>query len=342
MAVGGRQAPQRRQAEGLPRRRAPQPADRPLDRPGGLDGAVRRWEAEPLVLVGLEELAPQIARDVEREERRRAQEAEERAREAAEARAWQATLDARRAEIASCTVDDCESGYGAARYHDGRTWIGPFRDGLPHGQGVLERPGGGRFEGRMAYGVPRQGTMILPGRGSWTGSFDDQGRPHGAGELVQPDGIRRPLRAEHGSVAGFDTPDQARATVRTQLLSAIIASGRQQAESRSTSAGQTLRFDQVSPAGQRQSLVVGSEAVAFYVAGLLDDVSQLTLVFDQGEPVELSCRLEEAMRSTGEPRITGGLCATDIIRTRPGRHGTLEIRAATETQVQVLVVEGRL
>ena len=73
---------------------------------------------------------------------------------------------------------------------DGPTWRGGVRDGLPHGEGVMESPEGGRYEGEVRNGHPHgEGVMESPEGVIYEGEWI-RGDPYGRGVMTWPDGRR--------------------------------------------------------------------------------------------------------------------------------------------------------
>lgn len=66
------------------------------------------------------------------------------------------STDSRNVEQAQATQSALwqGSGFGVVAWKDGRRYEGDFKDGLPHGEGLLVHPEHGRFEGRFVGGKP--------------------------------------------------------------------------------------------------------------------------------------------------------------------------------------------
>ena len=67
---------------------------------------------------------------------------------------------------------------------------GEFRDGVPHGQGVITAPDGRRYEGDVRYGRPSgRGIQTWPDGACYEGNFE-AGERHGYGAMTYPNGRR--------------------------------------------------------------------------------------------------------------------------------------------------------
>ena len=78
---------------------------------------------------------------------------------------------------AQCLVGDCKDGYGKLVYKNGDTYIGQFKDGKSHGQGIC------------VYSSPKLKGMKYVG--SWkAGKIEGEGRMYQADGTVKEQGIR--------------------------------------------------------------------------------------------------------------------------------------------------------
>ena len=123
-----------------------------------------------------------------------------------------------------CVEGDCVNGTGEMIYSTGHQFSGGFKDGMRHGKGVLQLPGGrkmvgiwenneikegtstesdgttytGQWQFREREG---QGTMTWPDGRKYTGSFKD-GQRHGKGIMIYPDGRKYDGDYQYGERTG--------------------------------------------------------------------------------------------------------------------------------------------
>ena len=73
---------------------------------------------------------------------------------------------------------------------DGSTYQGAWKNGLPHGKGVLIDTEGAVFEGTFVDGKPTDGTLELEDGNVYQGSLNDLGMLHGTGTIIEINGAR--------------------------------------------------------------------------------------------------------------------------------------------------------
>jgi len=84
--------------------------------------------------------------------------------------------------FAECIKGDCNNGYGTYIYEDGRQYVGEWKDGERHGQGILTNTAdGNKYDGEWKY----------------VGQFKND-EPHEQGILTTADGSKWVL--ENGEV----------------------------------------------------------------------------------------------------------------------------------------------
>ncbi|MCP4668103.1 MAG: peptidase C14 caspase catalytic subunit p20, partial [Deltaproteobacteria bacterium] len=47
-----------------------------------------------------------------------------------------------------CIEGDCMNGWGTKTFPDGKRYEGAWKDGAPHGRGILTLPGGAKYVGK--------------------------------------------------------------------------------------------------------------------------------------------------------------------------------------------------
>ena len=95
------------------------------------------------------------------------------------------------------------TGYGHQDLSEGRSYTGYWKNGIPHGQGVMTFPGG-RFEGEYNFGAGVSGRLIMDDGFSAEGEFR-QGLIYGQGKARWPDGCTYEGGHEAGKRSGFGT-----------------------------------------------------------------------------------------------------------------------------------------
>jgi hypothetical protein len=126
-----------------------------------------------------------------------------------------------------CVEGDCVNGQGTMLYATGHRYIGGFKDGVRHGEGVLLMPGkrkiegvwveneirqgkftgfdGTVYEGQWAFRERNgQGTLTYPDGRKYVGEFKD-GQRHGKGTMRWPDGRTYVGDYKHGTRTGHGT-----------------------------------------------------------------------------------------------------------------------------------------
>ena len=84
--------------------------------------------------------------------------------------------------------DGMPHGQGTYTYADGSTYVGKFRDGKFHGQGTFTHADGDKYLGEFKDGkFPDQGTITTPAGRKYVGELKD-GAPHGHGTDTFPRG----------------------------------------------------------------------------------------------------------------------------------------------------------
>jgi hypothetical protein len=87
-------------------------------------------------------------------------------------------------------------------FPDGGTYIGEFKNKIPHGIGTLKFPDGGSYLGEFKDGIIfGQGTFISTDGGNYFGEHKD-GKPHGHGTLTLSNGEKRVGKFENGKFVG--------------------------------------------------------------------------------------------------------------------------------------------
>ena len=85
-------------------------------------------------------------------------------------------------QLSKCIEGDCNNGYGTYIYEDGRQYVGEWKDGERHGQGILTNTAdGNKYDGEWKY----------------VGQFKND-EPHEQGILTTADGSKWVL--ENGEV----------------------------------------------------------------------------------------------------------------------------------------------
>jgi hypothetical protein len=127
-----------------------------------------------------------------------------------------------------CVEGDCVNGTGTMTYATGHRYTGEFKDGVRHGEGVLQMPGnrkivgvwvdnnirqgtftghdGTIYEGQWEFRERNgQGTLTFPDGRKYVGEFKS-GQRHGRGTMTWPDGrtyvgdYRNGARTGHGTM----------------------------------------------------------------------------------------------------------------------------------------------
>ena len=88
-----------------------------------------------------------------------------------------------------CIEGDCINGYGTMVYTTGQKFIGNFKDGLRHGDGVFILLGGRKIVGVWQENEIVEGTYTMPDGTKYAGQWKYRER-NGRGELTYPDGRR--------------------------------------------------------------------------------------------------------------------------------------------------------
>jgi len=92
-----------------------------------------------------------------------------------------------RANADECIEGDCVNGYGTLLTTTGQKFIGNFKDGLRHGDGVFLLPGGRKIVGVWQENEIVEGTYTMPDGTKYVGQWKFRER-NGRGELTFPDG----------------------------------------------------------------------------------------------------------------------------------------------------------
>ncbi len=126
-----------------------------------------------------------------------------------------------------CTNGDCVNGEGTFAFSTGHTYMGAFKKGKRHGDGVLLMPGNRKIVGvwenneivRGTYTEPDgttyegqwkfrerngQGTLTFPDGRKYTGAFKSNQR-HGQGTMTYPDGRKYVGTFKYGERTGRGT-----------------------------------------------------------------------------------------------------------------------------------------
>jgi hypothetical protein len=88
-----------------------------------------------------------------------------------------------------CIEGDCVNGHGTLETTTGQKYIGNFKDGLRHGEGVFLLPGGRKIVGVWKENEIVEGTYTAPDGTQYVGHWKFRER-NGHGELTFPDGRR--------------------------------------------------------------------------------------------------------------------------------------------------------
>lgn len=87
-----------------------------------------------------------------------------------------------------CLSGDCQDGVGTYFLAEGRRYMGEFKDGLFHGQGIVAFPDGKEYLGGFKNGIPHgQGILTDSDGKTYAGEFRN-GKLYGQATFIETDG----------------------------------------------------------------------------------------------------------------------------------------------------------
>ena len=108
-----------------------------------------------------------------------------------------------------CVEGDCVNGKGTQVTASGHKYIGMFKDGLRHGEGIMLMPGKRKIVAVWEANDPREGTYTAPDGTVYKGQWEFRERD-GQGTLIYPDGrkyigaFKNGLRHGKGTMTWLD------------------------------------------------------------------------------------------------------------------------------------------